>query len=349
MEINKVIKKQRTRLGLTQEKVARALGVSSSAVYKWEKGSSYPDITLLAPLARLLQIDVNSLLHFEERLTAKEIGKFANSLGQLTMEKGIEEGFLWAQDKIKEYPTDDLLIYTAATLLQGTLLLQGEKTDKKYQEYQNIIEQWLIKTSNSSEIDVKEQSQKSLIYYYINQNNLPKAKELLAEVHESQINKKEIQAKIYLKEEKYGESQKVLEEQILKKGMEVYQALSLLITLALKEKDVNRAKALNEKLMAVVKTFDQWHYNNFVGTLKIAIEEKNKEETLYILDEILLATQKPWNIGESVLYQKMETKPFNKESLREFTHQLIASLEEDETLNFIKDEEAWADLIQKHQ
>ena len=39
--------------GLTQEQLAEMLGVSAPAVSKWETDSSYPDITLLCPLARL--------------------------------------------------------------------------------------------------------------------------------------------------------------------------------------------------------------------------------------------------------------------------------------------------------
>ena len=54
MRINEIIKEKRSEQGLTQEQVAEYLGVSTPAVNKWERGNSYPDITLLAPLARLL-------------------------------------------------------------------------------------------------------------------------------------------------------------------------------------------------------------------------------------------------------------------------------------------------------
>ena len=59
MKINEIIRKQRLTKGLTQEQVANYLGVSAPAVNKWEKGTSYPDITLLPPLARLLVSDLN--------------------------------------------------------------------------------------------------------------------------------------------------------------------------------------------------------------------------------------------------------------------------------------------------
>ena len=64
MKINEVIREKRKELFLTQEQIAERLGVSTPAVNKWEKGITYPDITLLPALARLLKIDLNlSLIH----------------------------------------------------------------------------------------------------------------------------------------------------------------------------------------------------------------------------------------------------------------------------------------------
>lgn len=45
MKINQIIREKRKELSLTQEQVAELLGVSTPAVNKWEKGSTYPDIT----------------------------------------------------------------------------------------------------------------------------------------------------------------------------------------------------------------------------------------------------------------------------------------------------------------
>ena len=62
MTIANQLKIRRTALGLTQEQIATRLHVSTPAVNKWEKGSSYPDITLLPALARVLKTDLNTLL-----------------------------------------------------------------------------------------------------------------------------------------------------------------------------------------------------------------------------------------------------------------------------------------------
>ena len=54
--------------GMTQEQLAAALGISPPAVSKWETNTSYPNITLLCPLARALDTNVDMLLNYEKTL-----------------------------------------------------------------------------------------------------------------------------------------------------------------------------------------------------------------------------------------------------------------------------------------
>ena len=64
--IGRRIQQLRRDKGLTQDEVAEKLGVSPQAVSKWENDISYPDISLLIPLASLLDITVDELLSKEE-------------------------------------------------------------------------------------------------------------------------------------------------------------------------------------------------------------------------------------------------------------------------------------------
>ena len=73
MKISQIVKEKRKNLGLTQENIAEYLGVSTPAVSKWENGTTYPDITLLPGLARLLKTDLNTLLSFNEEMSEIEI------------------------------------------------------------------------------------------------------------------------------------------------------------------------------------------------------------------------------------------------------------------------------------
>lgn len=57
---------KRKALGMTQEDLAKILGVSSQAVSKWENDVSCPDITLLPQLANALNCTTDALLSGKE-------------------------------------------------------------------------------------------------------------------------------------------------------------------------------------------------------------------------------------------------------------------------------------------
>lgn len=56
------ILQRRRELGMTQKELAQRLYVTESAVSKWERGLSYPDITLLQNICSVLEITEHELL-----------------------------------------------------------------------------------------------------------------------------------------------------------------------------------------------------------------------------------------------------------------------------------------------
>ena len=76
MNLNKIsslIKKKRKSLGMTQTELANKLFVTEKAVSRWETGRGTPDISLLIPLSKELNIDVSELLNGEENNIEKVI------------------------------------------------------------------------------------------------------------------------------------------------------------------------------------------------------------------------------------------------------------------------------------
>lgn len=128
MKINEIMKERRKEMGLTQEQIADRLGVSAPAVNKWEKGTSYPDITLLPALARLLGTDLNTLLSFKEELTDREIAGFCKEITDTAMAGGLDQAFTMAFDKLHEYPSCDLLILNMALMLESLLIFYPDDT-----------------------------------------------------------------------------------------------------------------------------------------------------------------------------------------------------------------------------
>ena len=63
-ELSKNIFRYREEKGLTQEDLARKLGLTFQAVSKWETAQTLPDITLLPRLSQILDISVDKLLGY---------------------------------------------------------------------------------------------------------------------------------------------------------------------------------------------------------------------------------------------------------------------------------------------
>lgn len=61
-EFGSFLAELRKEKGLTQKELAEKLFVSDKAVSKWETGGSIPDVALLMPLSRLLDVTVTELL-----------------------------------------------------------------------------------------------------------------------------------------------------------------------------------------------------------------------------------------------------------------------------------------------
>lgn len=57
----KVVKLRKLK-GLTQDEFASAVGVSRQAVYKWESGQSYPEVSKLLEMKLLFNISIDDLL-----------------------------------------------------------------------------------------------------------------------------------------------------------------------------------------------------------------------------------------------------------------------------------------------
>ena len=124
MQLGQVIRKYRKNKNMTQEEIAGRLGVTAPAVNKWENGASMPDITLLAPIARLLGITTDILLSFREELTAEEIKALVYEADSMLKEKPYEEAFLWVKKKLEQYPNCEQLILQLAVILDAQRMMQ---------------------------------------------------------------------------------------------------------------------------------------------------------------------------------------------------------------------------------
>lgn len=129
LAIGENILRFRKEKGYTQEDVANALHISCAAVSKWETKASYPDITLLLPLARFFEISLDELLSFTQTLNDDEMKEIQHNC-LLKFQKGdIKKACLYCENVLKEYPNCESLIFGIASLYnyQSLFHLEYEK------------------------------------------------------------------------------------------------------------------------------------------------------------------------------------------------------------------------------
>lgn len=73
MTIGPNIKRLRTENNITQEQLSVAMNVTCAAVSKWERSETYPDITLLQPLAYYFGVSLDELMGYDQEKVQAEI------------------------------------------------------------------------------------------------------------------------------------------------------------------------------------------------------------------------------------------------------------------------------------
>ena len=69
------IKRLRTAKNITQEQLSVAMNVTCAAVSKWERGETYPDITLLQPLSYFFEVTLDELMGYDQKKVQADIDK----------------------------------------------------------------------------------------------------------------------------------------------------------------------------------------------------------------------------------------------------------------------------------
>ncbi len=73
-KIGTFIETRRKEKKLTQKQLAKLLGVSNTAISKWEHGNNLPDISMLEPLSQVLEIEVLDLIKAQS-ITHEQLSK----------------------------------------------------------------------------------------------------------------------------------------------------------------------------------------------------------------------------------------------------------------------------------
>lgn len=344
MKINEVIKERRLAKQLTQEQIAKYLGVTTPAVNKWEKGTSYPDITLLPSLARILDTDLNTLLSFKDELTDYEIGLFLNEVAQIMETDGFEKGYTYGMKKLKEYPTCHPLALNIALLLDGGIVLYGAKENAE--KYQSTIESLYLRASQSKDNSVRNLAQSKLISRYIEHKEYEKAQDLLNQLPDkTTVDKKQLQVNLFIARGELNAAAKLEEEKLFSAINEIQSILITLMEIAIQENRVEDAEYIANISQKSSKLFDLWEYNSYIAHFHLYELSKKQTQCVKILIPMLNSLTHPWEIDKSPLYQHIKSKHVENEFGIKMRNSLMQLIKEDENFAFLQENKEFQNFI----
>ena len=140
IRLGESIRSLRKQAGLTQEQLAEALGVSVSAVHKWESGKATPELEMLVDIAEFFETSVDALLNYGwEKLS---MGTAVEKLVQFSVDRKLDEGMKYAEKVLQKYPNSFDIVFRSANIYAQTMEPQyATRGVSLYQHALSLIEQ----------------------------------------------------------------------------------------------------------------------------------------------------------------------------------------------------------------
>lgn len=296
LSIGKNIQIKRKNMGLTQEQLATALGISVAAVSKWETGSAYPDITLLAPIARLLGITVDELLSFEAQLSKDEVMEICHQCAKLFEDADYDKAVSFAGEIIREYPNSGFLKFRL-----GYVLMMHIPCTPSEDEAVHLIsraEAMLREAAESKDITIREAALQSLSALLVQQERYDEALKALDGIRSSEIDPNQMKVSIYYAMGDYERAKQTAQKLLTRYSMGCSTALSTLSKVAIQKKDYALALRMENLNLQLSKMFDQdkiygQDLNHYLMIAQCYAEQKKERETLDALKAFLNCAQMP--------------------------------------------------------
>ena len=187
LNIGRAIASKRKARGITQEELAKHMGVSKASVSKWETGHSYPDITFLPKLAAYFNISIDDLIGYEPQMTKEDISRTYSRLSNDFVKKPFEDVLSECRGIVRKY-------YACFPLLlkMGNLILYYSDLAKEPDKIRALImeaKELFVRVKNeSSNVEAIKKAQYMEAYCCIESGDSKSALQLLEVINEPQMN-----------------------------------------------------------------------------------------------------------------------------------------------------------------
>ena len=302
LNMSEIIRSRRRALGMTQEQAAQRLGVTAAAVSKWELGASYPDVTLLPALARLLGIDLNTLLGFEREPGRTEKSAMLQEVNELAKAQGIDTAIERAEEMLREYPSCGALLFGLAATIQGWMMMSGA-SDEEREKHERLLESWYIRAADSADPEASEAAAHLLALRYVARGETEAAQEMMNRLPKEPVNPRwTLEVSLLLTQGEKAQARKLIENTLFRRAGDVQQLLLRLIQAELEDGDVRQAQKLADVTQEFVRLLAMHPYTGHAAQLMTALHRQDAQASVEQIRAMFDALQTPWKPGEGLLY-----------------------------------------------
>lgn len=345
MKIGEVIRKYRKQKDLTQEELASRLGVTAPAVNKWENGNTMPDITLLAPIARLLDVSLDELLSFQSDLTPQEVRNLVQKAEEKFSSEPYDDVFLWAKEQIQAYPNCEDLIFALAAQLDGHQWMQELPENKAQSEFIISCYERLLSSGDES---MRTTTANFLYQYYLNRKQYEKAGEYLSFFSIQNPERKRKQADLYRLTGDLDKACQTYEEILLADYQILSATFHSFLGMQLKAKNLEKARYYADKCKALERLFEMGEYSTYVVDLELVQLEQDRDKTLICVQGMLRHLDSICTFPQSPLYSHMTFKPIDPTFLETAQKSLLDCLRTDDSFSYMQDDPRWIALLAEY-
>ena len=334
LKIGSKIAELRKAKGMTQEQLALALGISAPAVSKWETDNSYPDITLLCPLARALDTSVDTLLEYDEVMTEEKVKAYTNEIIKIERNGDV----LLANEKLQkllcQYPNSVSMKFHAVTLITSFQVMHSECAETQRNEWEKQKKKLLEEIYESKNPAYMNHAISALAVLAIQNNELDRAETLLKQLPENIGDITHFWVQIYLRRGNNDKALELLQKRMFSLANQILMYLSLMIEKV--QTDDNKALELCRIYKKIEETFEM---KGKSSELVYALDSIIRYLESCITDETVIP--KPMLFSPTIKFkQDNSSKKMRKEMI-------LRGLSEDETFSKICENEDVKRLIEK--
>ena len=345
MQINEVIRKYRKEKKLTQEEMANRLGVTAPAVNKWESGASMPDISLLAPIARLLDISLDELLSFKDKLTEIEISNIVSEFSGMLAKESLETVHQKMVEIIREYPNDESLILTLVTMLNTRCMLPDVRENGR--QYDSWIQGTYESLLSGDDEMIRQRAADGLYAFLLRRERYEEAEKCLEYFSPQDPGRKRKLAAIYTGTGRYEEAYQTLEELLLSDYQQLSVVLYELYSVAMKTGNQSKARFVLEKESALAELLEMGEYHRLAGKLEYATAVQDAPQTLELMDALLSHADSLMGYTKSSLFEHMTFPETGTELAQQVTRSQLKQFCEDEVYRFVRETPEWEAFREK--